>query len=272
MKCVSSKLIRPREQKMLHPVNTLKKRIKVCYLFVYTVFDFTTNFFQLKNYKNDLETSLCDWHDSFTFILFEIISSNKSILSCKSEPEQAGTMEQAEFRGNSYDKGLQLKCLQLDLSQTSDKDKERYRKCIEDKDIGVLVNNAGLSLYKLFEFDYNGQDPFAQYFHEVDERLVEEIIEVNCKAPTWLVRATLTKYLQKKKGAVVNIGSAGSMLPHELHEVYSATKAYLSKWTVDMASSYTKNISNDITFQVFEKNIFFDLPLFFFFFFFHYQI
>jgi len=54
---------------------------------------------------------------------------------------------------------------------------------------------------------------------------------------------------KKKKGAVINISSAGSVLPHELHEVYAGTKAYLNKWTIDMASSYTKNISSNITFQ-----------------------
>jgi len=130
-----------------------------------------------------------------------------------------------------------VETLQMDLSHMSKEDKSRYLKCIEDKDVGVLVNNAGLSY------------PYVQYFHEVEEALIEDIVEVNSKVPTWLAYATMPKFLKKNKGAVINISSASSVTPHELHEVYAGSKAYLNKWTADMALSYTKNISKDLTFQ-----------------------
>ncbi|ETO16025.1 hypothetical protein RFI_21333 [Reticulomyxa filosa] len=69
-----------------------------------------------------------------------------------------------------------------------------------------------------------------------------------------------TPILKKKKGAVVNIGSAGSVLPHELHEVYSGTKSYLNKWTIDMASAYQKTFQKILPSKlIFSKNGFFFL-------------
>jgi len=91
----------------------------------------------------------------------------------------------AEIR-EKYPKAT-IEPLKLDLSHLTTEDKNNYRKCIENKEIGVLINNAGLAY------------PFVQYFHEVNEDYLEEMIEVNNKAPTWLVRATLPQFLKRKK-------------------------------------------------------------------------
>merc|ERR1712173_191893 len=62
---------------------------------------------------------------------------------------------------------------------------------------------------------------------------------VNNLSPSILIQKTIqNKFLNKKRSAIVNISSAGSILPHPLHVVYSATKSFLNKISVDLASEY----------------------------------
>ena len=66
---------------------------------------------------------------------------------------------------------------------------------LSEIDVGVLVNNAGVSY------------PFPQWFHELSDEEVEPLISINVGALTWMTRAVLPAMLSKKKGAVVNMFS-----------------------------------------------------------------
>jgi len=159
----------------------------------------------------------------------ELAKRGQNVLIIGRNREKLKEVESEIRRKNST---VEIASLEMDLAHLTEENKKNYREFIEKKDIGVLVNNAGLAY------------PFTQYFHEVEEQWINDMIEVNNKTATWLVHATMPQFLKKKKGAVVNISSAGSVLPHPLHEVYGATKAYLNKFTEDMASSYTKKIQH----------------------------
>ncbi|XP_020598262.1 very-long-chain 3-oxoacyl-CoA reductase 1-like, partial [Phalaenopsis equestris] len=91
----------------------------------------------------------------------------------------------------------------------------RLKREIEGKDVGILVNNAGISY------------PYAKYFHEVDEELIENLIKVNVVGVTKVTHAVLPGMLERKKGAILNIGSGvAAVLPSEpLYAVYTATKS-----------------------------------------------
>ena len=52
----------------------------------------------------------------------------------------------------------QLRPFCVDLSILSTEDQEQIDEIIKDKDVGILINNAGVSY------------PFVQYFHEVDQK------------------------------------------------------------------------------------------------------
>ena len=65
------------------------------------------------------------------------------------------------------------------------------------------------------------------------------MVYVNNLSPTILMHRTIsTAFLKKKRSAIVNISSAGSILPHPLHVQYSATKSFLNKVSVDLAAEY----------------------------------
>merc|ERR1712087_12091 len=67
----------------------------------------------------------------------------------------------------------------------------------------------------------------------------EDMMFVNNISPTILIQKTIqNKFLGKKRSAIVNISSAGSIVPHPLHCIYSATKSYLNKLSLDSASEY----------------------------------
>ncbi|CAI9089244.1 OLC1v1023781C1 [Oldenlandia corymbosa var. corymbosa] len=90
---------------------------------------------------------------------------------------------------------------------------------IRGLDVGILINNAGLAY------------PYARYFHEVDVELMESIIKVNIEGVIRVTKAVIPIMLKKKKGSIVNIGSASSgVVPsYPLYSIYAATKARRSQ-------------------------------------------
>lgn len=86
---------------------------------------------------------------------------------------------------------------------------------IRGLDVGVLINNVGVTY------------PSARFLHEVDEQVWTNVVKVNVEGTTRVTMAVLRGMVERKRGAVVNIGSgAGIVVPsHPLFTVYAATKA-----------------------------------------------
>ena len=110
---------------------------------------------------------------------------------------------------------IQIKNVVVDFSGDLDEGVKRIQETIEGLDIGILINNVGVSY------------PYARFFHEVDEQLLKNLIKVNVEGTTKVTHAVLPAMIKKKKGAIVNIGSgAAIVIPSDpLYSVYAATKA-----------------------------------------------
>lgn len=82
-------------------------------------------------------------------------------------------------------------------------------------EVGVLVNNVGVTY------------PGAMFFDEVEEEVWGNIVRVNIEGTTRVTKAVLPAMLQRKRGAIVNVGSAASVVvpSHPLFTIYAATKA-----------------------------------------------
>ncbi|GKE51106.1 very-long-chain 3-oxoacyl-CoA reductase 1-like protein, partial [Tanacetum coccineum] len=121
-----------------------------------------------------------------------------------------------------------------DLKEGVDKIKD----VIKDLDVGVLINNAGVSY------------PYARFFHEVDDELLNSLIKVNVEGTTRVTQAVLPGMLQRKRGAIVNIGSgAAIVIPSDpLYAVYAATKAYVDQFSRCLYVEY-KNSGIDVQCQ-----------------------
>jgi short-subunit dehydrogenase len=100
--------------------------------------------------------------------------------------------------------------LAIDLAQPDGPD--RLAAELEDIEVGILVNNAGLG--------YVGR------FDKQDRDRLRGLVQVNCVAPLVLTHSVLPGMRRRGRGAVIFTGSAAGRQPVPLHAVYSATKAF----------------------------------------------
>lgn len=84
---------------------------------------------------------------------------------------------------------------------------------IEEKQIDVLINNAG-------EYIYSSVD-------EIEIEKLNHILDVNLKAPIYLMNRAIPNMKNKKFGRIVNIGSISGVMGEANACLYSATKAGL---------------------------------------------
>ncbi|KAK7369285.1 hypothetical protein VNO80_11321 [Phaseolus coccineus] len=104
----------------------------------------------------------------------------------------------------------------------------RVEEASEGLDVGVLVNNVGMTY------------PHAMFFDEVEESVWRKIIRVNVDGTTKVTKCVLRGMLERRKGAIVNIGSGAALvLPsHPLFTVYAASKAYVDQFSRSLYVEY----------------------------------
>lgn len=92
---------------------------------------------------------------------------------------------------------------------------------IGDRDVGVLVNNAGFGL--------------GGRFGEQDHTVVQQMIDLNIGALTALTAAILPGMVQRRTGRVLNLASTAAFQPGPFMAVYYATKAYVLSFSEAIA-------------------------------------
>lgn len=91
------------------------------------------------------------------------------------------------------------------------------REALQDRDIGILVNNVGVFY------------PYPQYFTQVSEDTLWDIVNVNIAAATLMVHIVLPGMVERKKGAIVTISSGSCCKPTPQLAAFSASKVTLSQ-------------------------------------------
>ncbi|KAK0574410.1 hypothetical protein LWI29_023282 [Acer saccharum] len=130
---------------------------------------------------------------------------------------------------NKENRVVDVRTLVVDMEKlTGVEIAKKVEEGIEGLDVGVLVNNAGVAY------------PYARFFHEVDQELMESVLKVNMDGTTWVTKAVIPVMLKKKKGAIVNIGSGSSVVvsSYPLYSIYAATKAYLAMFSRSIYMEY----------------------------------
>ncbi|XP_032140445.1 inactive hydroxysteroid dehydrogenase-like protein 1 [Sapajus apella] len=100
------------------------------------------------------------------------------------------------------------------------------REALKDKDIGILVNNVGVFY------------PYPQYFTQLSEDTLWDIINVNIAAASLMVHVVLPGMVERKKGAIVTISSGSCCKPTPQLAAFSASKAYLDHFSRALQYEY----------------------------------
>lgn len=154
-------------------------------------------------------------------LAFEVASKGLNLVLVGRNPsklEETSREIQEKFNKVGHDHRVQVKNVVLDLAKSSGKEiADVIEKETDGLDVGVVINNAGLSY------------PYPRFFDEVDPELMESIMRVNMEAVTWITWSVLPRMIKKKKGAIVNIGSASTAVAPSfpLYTIYAATKSYV---------------------------------------------
>ena len=104
-----------------------------------------------------------------------------------------------------------------------------YEKCV-DKNIDILINNAGFGLFGDF------------YETDLDTEL--NMIDVNIKAPHILTKLFLKDFIKKDSGYILNVCSSAGFMAGPKLNTYYATKNYLTKLTMAINEELRQMKSN----------------------------
>ncbi len=107
-------------------------------------------------------------------------------------------------------KNIQALAVPLDLS--SDDFLEKLKQHVADKEIGMLVNNAGFGSVGLYARN--------------DAQRESEMVKLHCLAPTILTHYFVRPMMERKKGTIIFVGSIVGYQPVPYISTYSATKAF----------------------------------------------
>lgn len=92
---------------------------------------------------------------------------------------------------------------------------DRIAKGIQGLEIGVLVNNIGIS------YDH------PEYFLEAVQKepsFPQDIVKCNIHSVTYMTNLVLPSMVARKKGLIINIASMSGIIPNPLLSLYSGTK------------------------------------------------
>lgn len=112
-----------------------------------------------------------------------------------------------------------VEVVDIDFRNFDTSARDRVAAVIAKLDIGVLVNNVGVSY------------PFTKYFHELEDSNVDDLITLNVNSTTWMTRIVLPGMLSRRRGAIVNIGSAAGVTTSPLLAQYGAAKSYVAMFS-----------------------------------------
>ncbi|XP_074274352.1 very-long-chain 3-oxoacyl-CoA reductase-like protein At1g24470 [Silene latifolia] len=134
---------------------------------------------------------------------------------------------------------IEIITMAIDLSEGMSYITKEIERVVEGLDVGVLVNNVGISY------------PKPMYFHEVSEEVWMKVIRVNVEGTMGVTKAVLPGMLKRRKGAIVNIGSGASVVvpSHPLYAIYGATKSYIDRFSRSLHVEY-KHLGIDVQCQV----------------------
>lgn len=98
-------------------------------------------------------------------------------------------------------------------------------------DIGVLINNVAMC--------YANSERFLQLPNQ--EKFITDLVTCNIFSVTRMCSLFLPGMVQRRKGVIINVSSLSSVMPSPMLTVYAATKAFVTKFSDDLATENSKH-------------------------------
>lgn len=145
----------------------------------------------------------------FNLVLISRTASKLSTLSSEIEHKYAGS-------------SIQTKILPMDFALNKDEDYAKLKALVDGLDVGILVNNVGMS--------HSIPVPFVK----TPKEELRDIITINCVATLRVTQIVAPGMVQRKRGLILTMGSFGGLLPTPLLATYSGSKAFLQQWSTSL--------------------------------------
>jgi 17beta-estradiol 17-dehydrogenase / very-long-chain 3-oxoacyl-CoA reductase len=131
----------------------------------------------------------------------------------------------AEIDGKKYE-GVDVRYIVCDYSKFDDSAKASVKAGLSNLDIGVLINNVGVS-YR-----------YPMFFDELSDDEVQSILTLNIDSTVWMTRMILPGMIQRRRGAIVNISSGSALYTLPLLAQYSGAKSFVEKFSRAINAEY----------------------------------
>jgi len=142
------------------------------------------------------------------------------VLLGRSETKMAKVVEEIQSQGHKIN--CETVIFDLKNSAQADQLNALLDKALENKDVSMLINNAGISS--------------TEFHEEVPNQEILDMININCLAPSLISKKILPLLKQRSlKSAMINVSSFTGVHPMPFTAVYSGTKAFLDAFSKSVA-------------------------------------
>lgn len=123
--------------------------------------------------------------------------------------------------------------LAIDFGHFDEAARKSVKAKVEPLDIGVLINNVGMSY------------PFTRYFHELSDEVIHGLLELNVSSTVWMTRVVLGTeetpgMVKRKRGAIVNTSSGAGRTTSPLLAEYSGAKSFIEMFSKGLNAELAK--------------------------------